>query len=58
MTDKDKSNGKVNKRPVLDQNVQVHIGRKLRAVYEEVAAAPIPDRIVELLAKLEESQRK
>jgi hypothetical protein len=60
MTDKDKSNGKapVNKRPVLDHNVQVHIGRKLRAVYEEVAAAPIPDRIVELLAKLEESQRK
>lgn len=60
MTDNDKSNGKarVMKRPALDQNVQAHIGRKLKAVYEEVAAAPIPDRIVELLAKLEESQRK
>lgn len=58
MTDKDKSNGKVSKRPALDQNVQAHIGRKLKAVYEEVATAPIPDRIVQLLAKLEESQSK
>jgi hypothetical protein len=61
MTNKDKPNGgkpPANKRPALDQHVQAHIGRKLRAVYDEVAAAPIPDRIVELLAKLEESQRK
>lgn len=58
MTDKDKSNGKVSKRPALDQNVQAHIGRKLKAVYEEVATAPIPDRLVQLLAKLEESQSK
>jgi Anti-sigma factor NepR len=60
MTNKDKSNGKAaaSKRPALDQNVQAHIGRKLRAVYEEVAAAPIPDRLVQLLAKLEGSQRK
>lgn len=60
MKDKDKSNGKgpATKRPTLDQNVQVHIGRKLKAVYEEVATAPIPDRLVQLLAKLEESQRK
>jgi hypothetical protein len=60
MTDRDqKTNGKgsASRRPVLDQNIQAHIGRKLRAVYEEVAAAPIPDRIVELLAKLEESQK-
>jgi hypothetical protein len=58
MTNKSKPNGKGSKRPGLDQNIQAHIGRKLRAVYDEVATAPIPDRIVELLAKLEESQRK
>ena len=60
MTDKEKSNGKAaaSRRPVLDQNIQAHIGRKLRAVYDEVAAAPVPGRIVELLAKLEESQGK
>ena len=60
MADKNKSNGKASasKRPALDQNVQAHIGRKLKAVYEEVAKAPIPDRLVQLLAKLEESHRK
>ena len=60
MTNKDKGNGKTSaaKRPALDHTIQAHIGRKLRAVYDEIAAAPVPDRIVELLAKLEESQRK
>jgi hypothetical protein len=59
MTNKDKGNGKASaKRPALDPTIQAHIGRKLRAVYDEVAAAPVPDRIVELLTKLEESQRK
>jgi Anti-sigma factor NepR len=59
MTNKDKGNGKASaKRPALDHTIQAHIGRKLRAVYDEVAAAPVPDRIVELLTKLEESQRK
>ncbi|HEY7764558.1 MAG TPA: NepR family anti-sigma factor [Aestuariivirgaceae bacterium] len=56
MTNKDRANGKFppNKRPALDRNIQAHIGRKLRAVYDEVAEAPIPDHIVELLAKLQE----
>jgi hypothetical protein len=59
MTNKDKGNGKASaKRPALDPTIQAHIGRKLRAVYDEVAAAPVPDRIVELLSKLEESQTK
>ena len=59
MTNKDKGNGKASaKRPALDPTIQAHIGRKLRAVYDEVAAAPVPDRIMELLTKLEESQRK
>jgi hypothetical protein len=59
MTNKDKGNGKTSaRRPALDHTIQAHIGRKLRAVYDEVAAAPVPDRIVELLSKLEESQSK
>ncbi|HEY7747373.1 MAG TPA: NepR family anti-sigma factor [Aestuariivirgaceae bacterium] len=59
MTNKEKTNGKKpGKSPALDPNIQAHIGRKLRAVYDEVATAPIPDRIVDLLAKLEEDQRK
>ncbi len=40
-------------KPVLDRQVQVHIGRKLKAVYDEVAAEPLPQDILDLLAKLE-----
>lgn len=40
-------------KPVLDRQVQVHIGRKLKAVYDEVAAEPLPKEIMDLLAKLE-----
>lgn len=38
---------------MLDRQVQVHIGRKLKAVYDEVAAEPLPKEILDLLAKLE-----
>jgi hypothetical protein len=44
---------KLGTKPVLDRQVQVHIGRKLKAVYDEVAAEPLPKEILELLAKLE-----
>lgn len=40
-------------KPVLDRQVQVHIGRKLKAVYDEIAAEPLPKEILDLLAKLE-----
>jgi hypothetical protein len=37
----------------LDRQVQAHIGRKLKAVYDEVAAEPLPDKLVDLLARLD-----
>lgn len=37
----------------LDRKVQAHIGRKLKAMYEEVAAEPLPDRLKELLLRLD-----
>lgn len=40
-------------RGALDRQVQAHIGRKLKAVYDEVAGEPLPDKLVELLAKLD-----
>jgi hypothetical protein len=49
------SNGRSNKtgtKPVLDRQVQAHIGRKLKAVYDEVAAEPLPKEILDLLEKL------
>jgi hypothetical protein len=36
----------------LDRHVQAHIGRKLKAMYDEVASEPLPDRLVELLSRL------
>lgn len=44
---------KTGTKPVLDRQVQAHIGRKLKAVYDEVAAEPLPKEIMDLLSKLE-----
>ncbi len=35
-------------------DVQSHIGRQLRSLYDAVVKQPVPDRFVELLAKLDE----
>ena len=45
------------RRPGLDRSVQTHIGRKLKAIYHSFAAEPVPDRITELLQKLEAEER-
>jgi hypothetical protein len=37
----------------LDQDIQVRIGRQLRALYDEVVDEPIPDRFLKLLQDLE-----
>ena len=37
----------------LETDVQAHIGRQLRAVYDEVVNEPVPDRFVKLLEELE-----
>jgi hypothetical protein len=34
-------------------NVKDHIGRQLRALYNEVASQPVPDRFMELLNRLD-----
>ncbi len=35
-------------------DLQVHIGRQLRAMYDTVVRQPIPERFLELLGKLDE----
>lgn len=37
----------------LAPNLQAHIGRHLRAVFDEVAREPVPDRFLQLLKDLE-----
>lgn len=39
----------------LGTEVEAVIGRRLKALYDDVVNAPVPDRFMELLAKLEEA---
>lgn len=40
--------------PRMKPQVQEHIGRQLRAVYDDVLKQPLPDRFRELMEKLDE----
>ncbi|HTZ70491.1 MAG TPA: NepR family anti-sigma factor [Acetobacteraceae bacterium] len=37
----------------LEGDIQAHLGRQLRALYDEVASQPVPDRFVKLIEELE-----
>lgn len=37
----------------LDPVIQAHIGRELRALFDEIADEPVPDRFLALLQSLE-----
>jgi hypothetical protein len=41
---------------MLGADLQAHIGRQLRAVYEEVVGEAVPDRFLKLLEELERKQ--
>ena len=40
-------------RPVIGADVHAYIGRQLRAVYDDVAKQPVPDRFLDLIRQLE-----
>ncbi len=42
----------------LESDLQAHIGRQLRAVYDEVVNEPVPDRFLKLLQELDRKQGK
>ncbi len=42
--------------PVLEPDLQAHIGRQLRAVFDEVVNEQVPERFLKLLAELERKQ--
>ena len=42
----------------LTPNLQAHIGRHVRAVFDEVAREPIPEHLLRLLKDLEQSGDK
>ena len=43
---------------MLESDLQAHIGRQLRAVYEEVVNEEVPDRFLRLLRELEQKEGK
>lgn len=43
---------------VLDPRIQEAIGRSLKAHYDDLVKAPIPDRLLVLLAELEAKERR
>jgi hypothetical protein len=43
---------------MLDRTVQAQIGRMLRDIFADVAAEPVPERFVELLAALDAKEEK
>jgi hypothetical protein len=49
---KNRMQGKQEQETVIDRA----IGAKLRALYDEVAREPVPDRFVELLKQLDEKK--
>lgn len=44
--------------PELDQRVQDILGRSLKAHFDDILAAPMPDRFLALLAELEVKEQK
>lgn len=43
-------------RPGIDADVQAHIGRQLRAVYDAVANEAVPDKLLQLLRDLDKKR--
>lgn len=44
--------------PILDPRVQESIGRSLKAHYDDLINAPIPDKFLVLLAQLEAQEQR
>jgi len=42
--------------PTLEADLQAHIGRQLRAVYDEVVSESVPERFLKLLEELEKKE--
>lgn len=44
--------------PQIDSRIQHEIGKHLRAHYDDIVNEPVPDKFMELLAKLEQSVKR
>jgi hypothetical protein len=46
-----------NEDPILGQDIQSHLGRTLKASYEEMVRQPVPDKFHQLLKELERREK-
>lgn len=44
--------------PEIDSELQAHIGRHLKASYDDILGQDVPDRFLELLQKLEAKEKE
>ena len=59
LVDKNDKDGKDDEREiVLDPRIQEAIGKSLKAHYDDLIKAPMPDRFLVLLAELEAKERR
>lgn len=58
MADQDEDTEDSAPRPSMSADSQAFIGLKLRELYDDVVAEPVPDRLLELLGKLGEDNDK
>jgi len=40
----------------IDAKIQERLGRQLKALYDDVVRQPVPDRLLDLIAQLEEKK--
>ncbi len=44
--------------PVVGEDIQKHLGRKLKASYDDLVRQPVPDKFRQLLEELERREKK
>jgi hypothetical protein len=55
--DNETDNAEQKRAPEVDQITQGHLGRKLRAAYDEIVRQPVPDKFLKLLEELERREK-
>jgi hypothetical protein len=56
-TERASRSGEGEAKPSMHVQIQDHIGRQLRAVYDDVLNQPVPDRLLELLEELDRGKK-
>lgn len=48
---------RIDQGPEIDSELQQHIGRHLKASYDDILSQDVPDRFLDLLSQLEDKER-